>query len=44
MELKDKLQKIFEDDYPGSKIFLKEVIQPVITDEIDIINAEILDQ
>jgi hypothetical protein len=43
MELKDKLQKIFEDDYPGSKIFLKEVIQPVITDEIDIINAEILD-
>lgn len=41
MTLKDKLQHIFHNDYPGINSFIEDVITPIMGDEIDYINTDL---
>lgn len=41
MELKDKLQKIFNGDYPGSEVFIRDVIRPIFGNEINYVNVNL---
>lgn len=41
MALKDKLQHIFNGDYPGTDYFIQEVIIPIMGNEIDYVNNDL---
>lgn len=41
MALKDKLQHIFNGDYPGTDSFIQEVIIPIMGNEIDYVNTDL---
>lgn len=41
MALKDKLQHIFNGDYPGTDYFIQEVIIPIMGNEIDYVNTDL---
>jgi len=39
MELKHKLEKIFNDDYPGTERFIPDVIEQIFGNEITELNV-----
>lgn len=41
MTLKERLEHIFSNDYPGTEIFLNEVVKPIFGDEIDPIDIDL---
>ncbi len=41
MKLKDKLQTIFNNDYPGIDTFIRDVIIPILGDDIDYKNVDL---
>ena len=43
MELQKKLEQIFNNDYPGTQLFINEVIKPVFGEDVERINKNILD-
>lgn len=44
MELKHKLEKIFNDDYPGTERFIADVIEPIFGNEIEYINDDLVER
>ena len=44
MELKHKLEKIFNDDYPGTERFIADVIEPIFGNEIENINDDLAER
>lgn len=44
MELKHKLEKIFNDDYPGTERFIADVIEPIFGNEIEYINDDLAER
>lgn len=44
MELKHKLEKIFNDDYPGTDRFIADVIEPIFGNEIEYINDDLAER
>lgn len=44
MELKHKLEKIFNDDYPGTYRFIADVIEPIFGNEIEYIGDDLADR
>lgn len=44
MELKEQLQHIFNGDYPGTDIFLNQVIRPILGDEISMVGRDLQDE
>ena len=44
MELKHKLEKIFNDDYPGTERFIAGVIEPIFGNEIENINDDLAER
>ncbi len=44
MELKHKLEKIFNDDYPGTDCFIADVIEPIFGNEIEYINDDLAER
>ena len=44
MELKHKLEKIFNNDYPGTDRFLADVIEPIFGNEIEYINDDLAER
>ena len=43
MALQKSLEHIFNNDYPGTQVFIKDVITPVFGNDIEIINGNVLD-
>ena len=43
-ELKDKLQKLFNADYPGTDTFINEVIRPIFGDEMTRPEGDVLER
>lgn len=41
MELKDKLQKIFNGDYPGNEVFIHDIVRPIFGNEINYVNVNL---
>lgn len=41
MTLKERLEHIFSNDYPGTDVFLSEVIKPIFGDEIEPVNIDL---
>ncbi|MCM1140306.1 MAG: Eco57I restriction-modification methylase domain-containing protein [Muribaculum sp.] len=41
MTLKERLEQIFSNDYPGTDVFLSEVIKPIFGDEIEPVNIDL---
>ena len=44
MELKHKLEKIFNNDYPGTERFIADVIEPIFGNEIEYINDDLAER
>lgn len=44
MKLKHKLEKIFNDDYPGTERFIADVIEPIFGNEIENINDDLAER
>ena len=44
MELKHKLEKIFNEDYPGTDRFIADVIEPIFGNEIEYINDDLAEK
>lgn len=44
MELKHKLEKIFNNDYPGTDRFIADVIEPIFGNEIEYINDDLAER
>lgn len=44
MELKHKLEKIFNNDYPGTEHFIADVIEPIFGNEIEYINDDLAER
>lgn len=44
MELKHKLEKIFNNDYPGTGRFIADVIEPIFGNEIEYINDDLAER
>ena len=44
MELKHKLEKIFNDDYPGTERFIADVIEPIFGNEIENIDEDLAER
>ncbi|WP_300699141.1 TaqI-like C-terminal specificity domain-containing protein [uncultured Bacteroides sp.] len=44
MELKYKLEKIFNDDYPGNERFIADVIEPIFGNEIEYIDDDLTER
>lgn len=44
MELKHKLEKIFNDDYPGTDRFIADVIEPIFSNEIEYIGDDLAER
>lgn len=44
MELRHKLEKIFNDDYPGTERFIADIIEPIFGNEIEYINDDLAER
>ena len=44
MEIKHKLEKIFNNDYPGTDRFIADVIEPIFGNEIEYINDDLAER
>ena len=44
MELKHKLEKIFNNDYPGTDHFIADVIEPIFGNEIEYIGDDLAER